>query len=92
MDVPLACSSACGMSALSQQGANVQGAKACGEMAVGATFQHQARHRSRRGPAESRLRRVLPEAGCRNLGTCGTCDSKCGYGCVCGTPDSNTPF
>eukprot|EP00955_Chlamydomonas_euryale_P052806 355280-Chlamydomonas_euryale.AAC.8 len=48
----------------------------------GSIFRHQARHRSCQGPAEIRPPRVLPGAGCRNFKACGTCDYKCGYGCV----------
>eukprot|EP00955_Chlamydomonas_euryale_P035682 350202-Chlamydomonas_euryale.AAC.1 len=65
----------------------------------GATFRHQVRHRSRRGPAGSRSQQVLPGAGCRNLGACGTRDFMCGphvhsvgTAVSCGTKDSNTPF
>eukprot|EP00955_Chlamydomonas_euryale_P026426 278821-Chlamydomonas_euryale.AAC.1 len=51
----------------------------------GARFRHQARRRSRRGPADSRSRRVLPVAGCRNLGACG-------YGCVVWHKGFKHPF
>eukprot|EP00955_Chlamydomonas_euryale_P032917 345648-Chlamydomonas_euryale.AAC.1 len=58
----------------------------------GATFRHQAWHRSHRGPADSRSRRLLPGAGCRNLGACGTRDFKCGYGCVVWHKGFKHPF
>eukprot|EP00955_Chlamydomonas_euryale_P089357 364457-Chlamydomonas_euryale.AAC.8 len=58
----------------------------------GATFRHQADHRSHRGPAKSRSRRVLPGAGCRNPKACGTCDYKCGYGCVVWHMGFKNPF
>eukprot|EP00955_Chlamydomonas_euryale_P052467 355161-Chlamydomonas_euryale.AAC.4 len=52
----------------------------------------EARHRSRRGPADSRSRRVLPGAGCRNLGRVGLAILSVGTAVSCGTRDLNTPF
>eukprot|EP00955_Chlamydomonas_euryale_P087663 364314-Chlamydomonas_euryale.AAC.20 len=58
----------------------------------GANFRHQPRHRSRRGPADSRSRRVLPRAGCRNLGACGTRNYQYEYGCVVWHKGFTHPF
>eukprot|EP00955_Chlamydomonas_euryale_P029505 311175-Chlamydomonas_euryale.AAC.3 len=58
----------------------------------GATCRHQDRHRSRRGPAKSRSRRVLPGQAAEPLRREGRATLSVGTAVSCGTRDSNTPF